>query len=130
MASNARFGKWSKTEKVYGDVDGGFPLVVFDSKMMSAVVLSPLTSFMSAIQTSFTSEKTGDTMLTFGPFSTITEVRVGVHYSETSDKGHSKKGQTSHKPAVPCSIQTDVRKRTTSLQRIKCWVPTHMEVSL
>jgi hypothetical protein len=74
-ASSLKFGKWSKGEKVYGDFDGGFPLVVFDSNMTSAVVLSPLNSFMSVTQTSFPSERNNDTILTFGPFGTLEQVR-------------------------------------------------------
>ena len=73
-AANVRFGKWSQTEKIYSDMDGGFPLVVFNSTMKTAVVLSPLTSFMASLQTSFTDDSTNDTMLTFGPLNTFEEV--------------------------------------------------------
>ena len=73
-----KFGKWTESEKVYGELDGGFPLVVFDSKMETAVVLSPMNTFMTALQTSITSKKTNDTMLTFGPLSTLVEASLAL----------------------------------------------------
>jgi len=59
---------------VYGALDGGFPLVVFDSVMETAVVLSPLNSFMAASQTSFTDKKSNETAITLGPHSSIDTV--------------------------------------------------------
>ncbi len=53
----------------------------------------------------------------------------GHTYSETSDKGHSERGQTSEQrtnqkySSITYSIQNNLRKRTTSLQRTKSWVP-------
>ena len=57
-------------------MDGGFPLVVFNSAMDTALVLSPATNFMSANQYSFKDDQTGEfqTVLTFGPMSSIDEV--------------------------------------------------------
>lgn len=74
-----KFGKWAQGENVYGELDGGFPLVVFDSKMKTAAVLSPMNTFMTALQTSITSKKTNDTMLTFGPLSTIVEASLALY---------------------------------------------------
>ena len=37
----------------HGDLDGGFPSVIFDEVMDTAVVLSPATTFMSAMVDSF-----------------------------------------------------------------------------
>ena len=74
MTAHIKIDKWSSNTAVYGDVDGGFPLVVFDSVMENAVVLSPSSDFMSANQATFKNDKTGENTLTFGPLSTITEV--------------------------------------------------------
>lgn len=76
VASLTKFGKWSSAEGVYGSIDGGFPLAVFDSEMKNAVVLSPLSTFMSAAQTTIKSETTKDSFLTFGPLSSIDTVGV------------------------------------------------------
>ncbi len=74
VARFMKFGRWSSSEAVYSDLDGGFPLVVFDSDMETAVVLSPLNTFMAASQTSFTNQKTNETAITLGPLSTIDTV--------------------------------------------------------
>jgi hypothetical protein len=66
--------KWSSQTEVYGDLDGGFPLVIFNEGMDTALVLSPATTFMSATQYSFKDPQTGDMTLTFGPMSSIEEV--------------------------------------------------------
>ena len=70
-----KINKWSPDIPVYGDIDGGFPLVVYDSDMENAVVMSPAgPDFMSANQATFTDSKTGEKMVAFGPLSSITEV--------------------------------------------------------
>ena len=74
MAANINIGKWSPSDDIYGDVDGGFPLVVFDSKLENTVVLSPWNAFMAANQISFTDSTTGGKVLSFGPLGSITEV--------------------------------------------------------
>lgn len=74
VAKDIKYGVWSPETGVYGDIDGGFPLVVFDSTMDNTVVLSPLSSFMSANQITFTDDQTGDKVLTFGPISSVNEV--------------------------------------------------------
>ena len=75
MAKDIKIGKWSSTPgDIYGNVDGGFPLVVFNSAMDTALVLSPASTFMSANQYSFKDDQTGETVLTFGPMSSIDEV--------------------------------------------------------
>ena len=43
---------------------GGFPLVIFNEAMDTAVVLSPATSFMSAMVHCFKDELTGDMTIT------------------------------------------------------------------
>ena len=48
--------------------------MVFDSTMDNTVVLSPMNSFMSANQITFTDDQTGDKVLTFGPISSVNEV--------------------------------------------------------
>ena len=76
VAAFMKLGKWSADTSIYGDIDGGFPLVVFDSEMENAVVLSPAGDFMAANQATFKNDKTGEKTLTFGPLSSITEVRT------------------------------------------------------
>ena len=68
--------KWSSQTPVYGDLDGGFPLVIFNEAMDTAMVLSPATTFMSATQHSFKDPQTGNMTLTFGPMSSIDEVNL------------------------------------------------------
>lgn len=61
---------------MYGSYSGGFPLVVFDDTMDTALVLSPASTFMSATQTSFKNNMTGENTLTFGPMSSIEQVAI------------------------------------------------------
>ena len=81
VAAIIKDGKWSPTTGVYGDRDGGFPLVVFDSKMENTVVLSPFLGSFTANQASFTDSVTGERVLTFGPISSIKEVLSNYIYS-------------------------------------------------
>ena len=74
VAKDIKYGVWFPETGVYGDIDGGFPLVVLDSTMDNTVVLSPMNSFMSANQITFTDDQTGDKVLTFGPISSVNEV--------------------------------------------------------
>ena len=75
MAKDIKIDKWSSNPgDIYGNVDGGFPLVVFNSAMDTALVMSPATTFMSANQYSFKDDQTGETVLTFGPMSSIDQV--------------------------------------------------------
>ena len=60
--------------EIYQKLDGGFPLVIFNQAMDTAVVLSPATTFMSAAQSNYKDPQTGDTTLTFGPLGSINEV--------------------------------------------------------
>lgn len=74
VARFMKFGLWSSDIEIYSALDGGFPLVVYDSDMKNAVVMSPLSTFMSATQASFTNQVTKETTLTFGPISSIDSV--------------------------------------------------------
>ena len=74
MAAFIKIDKWSPDVPIYSDIDGGFPLVVYDSAMENAVVMAPASDFMSANQATFTDNRTGEKTLTFGPLSSITEV--------------------------------------------------------
>ena len=75
VTDTIEIAEWSPDKGVYGNIDGGFPLVVFNADMDAALVLSPATTFMSATQYSFKDEQTDDTLITFGPMSSIDEVR-------------------------------------------------------
>ena len=86
VAKDIKIDKWSSSPgDIYGNVDGGFPLVVFNAAMDTALVLSPATTFMSANQYSFKDDQTGETVLTFGPMSSIDE--VSVYMSESISCG-------------------------------------------
>ena len=75
MAKESKIGVWSpKGDGVYGDIDGGFPLAVFDSTMENTVVMSPLNTFMSANQMTLMDENTGEKLVTFGPLNSIDTV--------------------------------------------------------
>ena len=76
VTDTIEIAQWTPENGVYGKVDGGFPLVVFNEDMDTAMVLSPATTFMSATQYSFKDENTNDTVITFGPMSSIDEVNV------------------------------------------------------
>ena len=67
--------EWAPGKVFGGQIDGGYPLAVFDSTMSLASVLSPLNTFMSANQYSFKDNQSGDTLITFGPMSSIDTVR-------------------------------------------------------
>ncbi len=75
MAAYIKYGKWSPSTNIYGDIDGGVPLVVFDSEMNNTVVISPANMFMSASQSSYKASVSGDTILSFGPSSLVDTVR-------------------------------------------------------
>ena len=74
VTDTIEIAEWSPEKGVYGKVDGGFPLVVFNADMDTALVLSPATTFMSATQYSFQDNQTNETIVTFGPMSSINEV--------------------------------------------------------
>ena len=74
MTDSIEIAEWTPKKGVYGSVDGGFPLVVFNEDMDAALVLSPATTFMSATQYSFQDKQTNETVITFGPMSSIDEV--------------------------------------------------------
>lgn len=74
MTDSIEIAEWSPKNGVYGKIDGGFPLVVFNKNMDTALVLSPATTFMSATQYSFQNEQTNETIITFGPMSSIDKV--------------------------------------------------------
>ena len=76
VTDTIEIAQWTPENGVYGKVDGGFPLVVFNEDMDTAMVLSPATTFMSATQYSFKDENTNDTVITFGPMSSIDEVNI------------------------------------------------------
>ena len=74
MTDSIEIVEWTPDKGVYGKVDGGFPLVVFNSAMDTALVMSPASTFMSATQYNYQDNQTKDTIITFGPMSSINEV--------------------------------------------------------
>ena len=72
--SGIRIDGWPPQQGIYENLDGGFPLVIFNQDMDTAVVLSPATTFMSSASNSFQDDQTSETTLTFGPMSSINEV--------------------------------------------------------
>ncbi len=78
VANELKVGVWGKDD-VYSNIDGGFPLVVFDKAMTKAMVLSPLNTLMSANQMRFTDSNTKDKMVTFGPLNTIDMVPLCLY---------------------------------------------------
>ena len=77
--SSIKIAEWTPDKGVYGEIDGGFPLVVFNSAMDTTLVLSPASTFMSATQYSYKDSQTKDTIITFGPMSSINEVLLGFY---------------------------------------------------
>ena len=75
VAAFMKIDRWSPDIPIYGDIDGGFPLCVYDMAMENAVVMAPTSEFMSVNQATFTNDVTGEKILAFGPLSSITEVR-------------------------------------------------------
>ena len=74
VARFMKIDRWSPDVPIYSNIDGGFPLVVYDSVMENAVVMAPASDFMSANQATFNNTTTGEKTLAFGPLSSITEV--------------------------------------------------------
>ena len=74
VPSSRKIEKWTSQTEVYGNLDGGFPLVIFNEGMDTALVLSPATTFMSATQYSFKDPQSGDRTITFGPMSSVEKV--------------------------------------------------------
>lgn len=72
--SQTAIDQWPPIKGIYQNLDGGFPLVIYNQAMDTAVVLSPATTFMSSTLNSFKDPQTNDTTLTFGPMSSIDEV--------------------------------------------------------
>ena len=72
--SQTAIDEWPPQRGIYQNLDGGFPLVIYNQAMDTAVVLSPATTFMSATLNSSKDPQTNDTALTFGPMSSIDEV--------------------------------------------------------
>ena len=48
FAAFVKIGAFNKSSSVYSNIDGGFPLTVFDNKMENTLIISPLDTFMSA----------------------------------------------------------------------------------
>ena len=74
MTDTIEIAEWTPKKGVYGKIDGGFPLVLFNASMNAALVLSPATTFMSATQYSYQDDQTNDTVIAFGPMSSINKV--------------------------------------------------------
>lgn len=48
FAAFMKFGLFDATTSVYSNIDGGFPLAVFDKEMKNSLIISPLNTFMSS----------------------------------------------------------------------------------
>ena len=65
--------KWSPGVPLNGGIDGGTPLVIFDSDMKNTVVISPANTFMAASQASLQT-KTSSPAVGFGIISSVDTV--------------------------------------------------------
>lgn len=77
--SRTAIDQWPPLKGIYQNLDGGFPLAIYNQAMDTTVVLSPATTFMSSTLNSFKDPQTNDTSLTFGPMSSIDEVFEQCH---------------------------------------------------
>jgi hypothetical protein len=71
FASDIRIDSWGEYIPVPGGIDGGVPLVIFNSYMNKTVVMSPGNSFMSASQTTI---QTSPQAIGYGLLGTIADV--------------------------------------------------------
>ena len=53
FAVAVQIDKISSSNPIYSNIDGGLPLIIYDSDMKNTIVISPQNTFMSATQTSF-----------------------------------------------------------------------------
>ena len=77
VAAHVSVGDWSNAELIPGGGPGGFPLVVFDRKTKTAVVMSPASQFMAASQGVWKGMN-GHNYLGFGLLGSITQVRIST----------------------------------------------------
>ncbi|XP_062503496.1 uncharacterized protein LOC134180364 [Corticium candelabrum] len=79
VAAHVSVGDWSNAELIPGGGPGGFPLVVFDRKTKTAVVMSPASQFMAASQGVWKGMN-GHNYLGFGLLGSITQIPLEFHY--------------------------------------------------
>ena len=73
VGATTHFGVVGK-DKVYGNLDGGVPLVFFDRYSFgNTMVMSPLDSFMDMNQATWTTAK-GEDVIGFGPIGSLKSV--------------------------------------------------------
>ena len=77
FAAFMKFGVFNPSTPEYSNIDGGFPLTVFDKKMENTLVISPLDTFMSASLSSFTPEGSKVPIFGLGLVSDVTSVPKG-----------------------------------------------------
>ena len=75
VAANTHFGIMDHLSKVYGGLEGGFPLVAFSRNSLDTVVISPLGQFMDVNQAMWSTSKGAD-VIGFGPIGSLQEVCV------------------------------------------------------
>ena len=93
---STQIGQWTPDVEIYHGVEGGFPLILFDSVMDNAIVISPFNTFMSA-GTGFTAS-TNDSKPTigFGIISSVDSVPVGYEYQTILVAGNNVTGTMMH----------------------------------
>ena len=90
-------GLWSHNASIYHGVDGGFPLILFDSVMENTIVLSPYNTFMSA-GTEFKASTRGSNNATFGfgILSSVDAVPINYEYETILVAGTNLTGTMMH----------------------------------
>lgn len=66
--------KWSPSVPLNGGIDGGTPLVIFDSDMSNTIVISPANTFMAASQSSWQPKTSSSPAVGFGIISSVDTV--------------------------------------------------------
>ncbi len=92
FAAFMKFGSFNTTTPVYSNIDGGFPLTVFDNKMENTLVISPLDTFMSASMASYIPSGSKVPIFGLGIVSDVTSVPKGYTMESVIVAGHNVTG--------------------------------------
>lgn len=73
--------EWSPSVPLAGGIDGGTPLVIFDSAMQNTVVISPANTFMTASQSTWQPKTSSSPAVGFGIISSVDTVPPHYYFS-------------------------------------------------
>eukprot|EP00731_Ephydatia_muelleri_P018789 Em0011g829a len=84
--------EWSPSVPLNGGIDGGTPLVIFDSAMQNTVVISPANTFMAASQSTWQPKTSSSPAVGFGIISSVDTVPPEYYFKTVMVGGQNVTG--------------------------------------